>query len=185
MVDEILADEKKGGHVEVYIDDILVHMPDQEMNRYWVKRVLQKLKENQLFCREEKCSFKKDQVEFLGMEITSGTVKVSKRKVEAITKEEPPTNKMGVRRFLGLTNYHQCFIKDFSRKARPLHDLTWDVPFIWNQECKDAFNLLKEALSMSPVLALPRDQWKFQLETDASGVATGAILSQEQEDGTY
>jgi hypothetical protein len=56
---------------------------------------------------------------------------------------------------------------------------------VWLQESEDAFELLKEALPTSLVLALPRDQGKFCLKIDASDVATGAVLSQEQEDGTY
>jgi hypothetical protein len=69
--------------------------------------------------------------------------------------------------------------------TRLLHDLTRDIPFKWTDKCQVSFNTLKKALSMSPVLALPRDQGKFQLETDASDIVTGAVLSQEQEDGTF
>jgi hypothetical protein len=79
--------------------------------------------------------FKKDRVEFLGMEVSLGTIRVSEKKIKVIIREKPPTNKKGVRQFLGLTNYHCRFIKDYSKKARPLHDLTWDIPFVWTDEC--------------------------------------------------
>jgi hypothetical protein len=46
MVDEVLAKEKNSGHVEVYIDDILIHTEDLKTNRYWTGRVLTKLEEN-------------------------------------------------------------------------------------------------------------------------------------------
>jgi hypothetical protein len=50
MVDEVLAEEKIGGHIIIYINDILIHTQDLEQNRYWTRRVLTKLKENKLFC---------------------------------------------------------------------------------------------------------------------------------------
>jgi hypothetical protein len=110
MVDEILHDKRESSYIEVYMDDILIHTPDVEMNQVWVKRVLNKLEVNQLFCRKEKCVFEADKVEFLDMQLATGTVRVSPRKIEAILREKAPKMKKGVRRFLGLTNYNQKFI---------------------------------------------------------------------------
>jgi hypothetical protein len=185
MVDEVLATERNLGHVKVYIDDILVHTEDLKTNRYWTGRVLTKLEENQLFCRKEKCQFEKTEVEFLGVMLSPGRVGISPRKVTAIKNEEPPKNKKGIRRFLGITNYHRRFIKGYLEIARPLHELTKDVPFDWSESCNRAFQSLKEALITAPVLALPGDEGKFRLETDASDVATGAFLYQAQKDGPF
>jgi hypothetical protein len=185
MVDDILEEEHESGHVKVYVDDILIHTPDSETNCLWVERVLNKLKANQLFCRERKCQFEVDSVEFLGMKVAEGIVGISPLKVDTILREEPLKTKKGVRRFLGLTNYHRHFIKDYSWIARPLHDLTRDVPFAWTEECQQSFDGLKTVLTMSPVLALLRDEGKFCLETDVSDVTTRAVLLQEQEDGVY
>jgi hypothetical protein len=80
MVDEVLAKEKAGRHVIVYIDDILVHTQDLEQNQYWTRRVLTKLEKNCLFCWAQKCQFKVDEVEFLGVTIGQGTVQISKKK---------------------------------------------------------------------------------------------------------
>jgi hypothetical protein len=121
----------------------------------------------------------------LGVLLGPGRVGISPSKVAAIQNEEPPKTKRGIRRFLGITNYHRRFIKGYSAMARPLHELTKDVPFDWNEDCDRAFQSLKEALTMAPVLALPKDEGIFRLETDASDVATGAVLYQAQEDGTF
>ena len=58
-------------------------------------------------------------------------------------------------------------------------------PFQWTGECQKAFDDLRNLLVMSPVLAYPQfgDQKEFVLETDASKVGLGAVLSQKQEDG--
>jgi hypothetical protein len=58
MVDEILQEEKESGHVEVYIDNILVHIWDPESNQYWTGKVLAKLGENQLSVRKRSVSLK-------------------------------------------------------------------------------------------------------------------------------
>jgi hypothetical protein len=90
-----------------------------------------------------------------------GIVKISKKKTETITKEKPPMTKKGLRRFLGITNYHRKFIKGYSTIARPLHELTKDVPFNWTRECEEAFESLKEALVTAPVLTIPGDVGRF------------------------
>jgi hypothetical protein len=72
---------------------------------------------NKLFVREKKCSFEKPEVEFLGMIIRKGEVGVSPDKVEAILREKLPVTKKGVRHFLGITNYHRWFIKDYAKIA--------------------------------------------------------------------
>ena len=56
-------------------------------------------------------------------------------------------------------------------------------PYQWNSSCQDTFEQLKQKLVQAPVLAFLDFSKHFILETDASGVGLGAVLSQEQEDG--
>ena len=58
------------------------------------------------------------------------------------------------------------------------------MPFIWSPACKAAFEELKKRLVEAPVLVFPNFGRGFVLETDASGLGLGAVLAQEQEDGT-
>jgi hypothetical protein len=185
MIDDVLAQERNSSHIEVYVDDILVHMPDITSNQYWTGRVLSKLAEHHLHCWAEKCQSEKEEVEFLGVLLGEGSLKVSPGKVQAICDEKLPMNWKGVQRFLGITNYHWWFIKGYLTLARPLHDLTKDVEFVWSKECQEAFDGLKQALTTAPMLALLVKDGKFRLETDASDVVTGAVLYQEQKDGSY
>jgi hypothetical protein len=119
------------------------------------------------------------------MVIQKGQVGVSPDKVKVILEEKPLTTKKGIHCFLGITNYHQRFIKDYAKIARPLNELTKDVPFAWSEAQATAFDSLKQALISGPVLVLLRDKGHFQLETDALDVMTGAVLPQQQEDGMY
>ena len=52
--------------------------------------------------------------------------------------------------------------------------------FQWTEECETAFQSLKKALTSPPILAYPDEEVSFILDTDASGDALGAVLSQEQ-----
>ena len=65
-----------------------------------------------------------------------------------------------------------------------MHQLTHKgQPFLWTQSCNDAFHQLRKALSEAPVLAFPNPQLPFVLDTDASDVGIGAVLSQDGEQG--
>jgi hypothetical protein len=57
-----------------------------------------------------------------------------------------------------------------------------DVRFIWGLPQEDSFMKLKELVTSSPVLVLPDDDLLFRLEADSSGIATGAVLSQQSRD---
>ncbi len=86
-----------------------------------------------------------------------------------------------VQQFLGLASYYRRFIRDFARIAKPLHLLTErGRPFKWTGECATAFAELKSRLVSSPILAFPDHSLPFTLDTDASHVGVGAVLSQVQ-----
>ena len=76
-------------------------------------------------------------------------------KVEAVTSWPTPKNLKEVRGFIGFANFYRQFIKDFSKIARPLHDLTKkDTPFLWGPKQKEAFDTLKSAFTSQPILAV-------------------------------
>ena len=58
------------------------------------------------------------------------------------------------------------------------------MKFQWNSQCQDAFDKLKERLVSSPVLAYPKNDVTYILDTDASLFGVGAILSQKDETST-
>nr|GFA54103.1 reverse transcriptase domain-containing protein [Tanacetum cinerariifolium] len=76
--------------------------------------------------------------------------------------------------------YHR-FIKDFSKIARPMTRLLEkDAPFIFSQECVDAFQTLKRKLTEVPILIASDWDMSFELMCDASDFAIGAVLGQRQ-----
>lgn len=104
----------------------------------------------------------------------------------AITEWPTPRKVKEVQSFLGFGNFYRKFIKDFSAIARPLYDLTkkgnqWE----WTTECEESFQTLKRAFVTAPVLIMPDKEKPFRVETDASGFATGGVLSQQDENGDW
>ena len=83
--------------------------------------------------------------------------------------------------FLGFANFYRQFIKNFSHMVKPLNELKGKKEWKWGEEQQNAFEELKEKITSQPVLALPKREGKFWVETDASGHAIGGVLSQEQD----
>ena len=102
-------------------------------------------------------------------------------KVERVSNWPVPESSGEVKSFLGLASYYRRFAPGFARIARPLYQLTEPTKdFEWTNECQQAFDQLKELLTFSPVLAYPKQEGLFILDTDASNHGIGAVLSQEQ-----
>ena len=79
-------------------------------------------------------------------------------------------------------NFYRRFIKDFSKITKPLCSLLEkDVKFEFTKECEDAFNTLKAKLSSSPIIVAPDWDAPFEIITDASDFAVGAVLGQRRE----
>ena len=90
-----------------------------------------------------------------------------------------PKSATEVRSFLGGAQYWRKFIANFSLIAAPLHALTGlNKVFQWGGKHHKAFDTLKEKISTAPVLALPDLQRPFEIQTDASDYAMGAVLTQ-------
>lgn len=88
-----------------------------------------------------------------------------------------------IRSFIALVGYYQRFIKDFSKIAKPLFDLTKkDVKFEWGPAQEESFEILKQRLCEAQILQFPDINKKFTPTTDASDDAVGAVLSQEKDE---
>ncbi|GJV10940.1 retrotransposon-related protein [Tanacetum coccineum] len=108
------------------------------------------MRTNSLFAKKSKCVFAVDQVEYLGYVISAKGVSTDPSKIEA------------------MKNW----------RHQPLSNLLKKNAFHWSTDAQIAFENLKEAMIQTPVLALPKFEAEFVVETDASGISLGAVLQQ-------
>jgi hypothetical protein len=171
--------------VMVYLDDILIFSRTLEEHKEHVHQVLQRLQDAKLLVEPKKSKFHTQQVEYLGLTIEPGRVRMQDSKIEAVKDWPRPQNVKDVRGFLGFTNYYRRFIKNYSKIASPLTDLTKgkgsDIQ--WNDKTEQAFQRIKEAILEEPILAMPDPDREFEVETDASDFAIGGQLGQRDSEG--
>ncbi|GJZ07602.1 reverse transcriptase domain-containing protein [Tanacetum coccineum] len=166
--------------VEVFMDDFFVfgNSFDNFLNN--LDKMLQRCKDANLVLNWEKCHFMVKEGIVLGHKVSYAGFEVDKAKINVISKLPPLTNIKGIRSFLGHAGFYRCFIKDFSKTARPLTKLLEkDIPFKFNDECHKAFNSLKEKLTCTPVIVSPNWNLPFERMCDASDFAVRAVLGQK------
>ncbi|GJV62844.1 reverse transcriptase domain-containing protein [Tanacetum coccineum] len=106
-------------------------------------------------------------------------IEVDRAKIDVIAKFPYLTNVKGVRSFLGHAGYYRRFIKDFSMIFKSMTQLLMkDAKFDFSDDCKKAFNILKEKLTSTPIIISPNWNVPFKLMCDASDFAVGAVLGQ-------
>lgn len=165
----------------IFMDDILIHSATKEENEKTVKLVLEILQKNNLTVKLSKCEFYKDKLEYLGMIVGKGQVKMDPKKLKVVSEWPVPTKKKELQSFLGFCNFYRRFIQDYSKVTRLLYDLTKLGEWSWNAKAQEAFITLKSLLTAAPILQIPTDEDPFRLECDASDFTLGAVLSQKQE----
>jgi transposase InsO family protein len=181
----VLKDRLNRG-VYVFVDDILLYSRTEEEHLELIDWVLSRLEEKGYFAHVGKCEFMRSEVNFLGHVVSREGVSMQQHKVKDVREWPTPQSPTDVRRFLGLAGFYRRFVRDFAGIARPLTDLTrtevkkrWQ----WGDREQVAFDTLKRQLTEAPVLAHPDPLKQWSVQTDASGFAIGAVLSQQQEDG--
>ena len=167
-----------------FLDDILIFSRTEEEHLQHLRMVLTRLRDQELYVKPSKCAFMQREVAFLGHRIGADGLRVAPDKISAVQQWPTPRNVTDVRSFTGLTNFYRRFVKDYSRIALPLTELTKEsVPWQWGAEQQQAFDALKAALCSPPVLLVPDQSKPFVLNTDACKYAIGGTLQQDHGNG--
>ncbi|KMQ86489.1 krab-a domain-containing protein [Lasius niger] len=165
----------------VYLDDIIIFGKDFIEMFKNLEEVFLRLQKANLKINPKKCLLLQRNVKYLGHVVSEQGITTDPEKITAVKDWPIPHTKKQLRSFLGFCSYYRKFVRGFSSIAKPLFALTENqIKFIWNDECNSAFEKLKLMLSSSPVLSFPKGEGQFILDTDASNIGIGAVLSQIQ-----
>jgi len=164
--------------VVVYLDNILIYSDDITQHRKHVKEVLKRLQKAGLYAKAEKCEFHLDSIEYLGYVLSPSGLTMSNAKVKTIQEWPEPKKIKDIQSFLGFANFYRCFIFNYSDIVIPLTWLTRkDTPWNFDDNCRKAFNTLKQAFTSAPILTHWVPDVQLIVETDASDYTLAAILS--------
>ena len=138
------------------------------------------MKELDLHLKIKKCKFGVSQINYLGMVLSPGQIKMDQIKLNGIKQWPTPKTMKDVRSFMGFTNFYRKFIGNYLNIARPLIDLTKkNEPWNWNDACENVFNQLKNIFMKEPVLQLPDLTKPFAITADASKYTSGVLLQKD------
>lgn len=119
------------------------------------------------------------EISFLGHKVGGQGIGAMEEKVQVVTDWPTPTNQKQLKSFLCLASYYRRFLRSFACIAAPLFQLLQkDREFVWTEQCQVAFSGLQHALYEALVLSTADPASPLILDTDASGLGVGGVLSQ-------
>ena len=179
--------------VVVYLDDILIFSRNEKEHEEHVRAVLEKLREEKLFCRKHKCEFGTRRVEYLGHMVGPNGVEMNADKVRAVQEWPIPKTRKELKSFLGLAGYYRRFIKHYAQRAHGMSELLKGdsskavsqrpLGDAWTKQAQASFVDIKAAMTKSPCLAIADPDLPYKVYTDSSAFGTGAVLLQDQGKG--
>ncbi|KAH9247948.1 hypothetical protein BASA81_014407 [Batrachochytrium salamandrivorans] len=171
--------------VLVYLDDIVVYSDNLEDHKEHVRQVLQILKDNNLFCKAEKCHFYQTEIKYLGYIISPNGTSMDPSKISAVQDWPAPKKVRELQVFLGFTNFYRALVSGYSDITCHLTKLLKkDCSIFLGPEQEASFKKLKDAFARPGFLAHPNDEQPFILETDASDFAISGVLHQHDQTNT-
>ena len=168
----------------IYMDDLAIGAHSTADLDHKVRLILKRFRNLNLSLKLSKCEFGKMEIKFLGMIVGHGCIHMDPAKLSAIATWPPPKSVKAVCALLGFCKFYRKFIPGFSNIVTPLTALTHkNFPWVWETSQQAAFSTLLLHFQNAPVLHLPDTQQPFVVMTDASLLASGGVLMQQDDNG--
>ena len=167
-------------------DDMIIWAKDQQEHDENLWTLLQRLEKHEFKLNHKKCIFSTDQVLFVDNILSSNSITPDNKNMIAIQKIAVPTSISELKSFLGIINYVDCYIPNFSRTPEPLWQRTKkEVSVTWTTEQQTAFDSIKALLTNAESMTYYNPTAQIKIIVDANPVVIGAILTQKQLNSTF
>ena len=170
---------------EVYLDDVIIYAPTEELLLERLKLVLERFREKGMTLNPQKCTMCVPEVEYCGHLLDKDGIHFERSKLDSILNFKRPETQQQLRAFLGLANWFRDHVANHSRLVRPLHALLKGYSkhqrINWTQELLQVYEDTKKAVHECPKLFFLDDISPIYLHTDASQYGMGAYLFQVRE----
>ena len=183
FIDRVLADLP---FVRAYIDDIVVFSPDVPTHLEHLRSIFSRLNDFGLVVNDSKSAFFLHSVQFLGFEISPQGFRHAEKCVPKLQNLRPAKNRKELQKLMGTIGFYRNHVPGIADTLAPLtHLLSPSTPFVWEDRHTQALNVVKEALVSRNFLYRIKTHQPFQMYTDASQEAIGAVLLQDDKHVGY
>ena len=176
----------------VYLNDILIYSSDSAHHWRDVRKVLERLRDYQLYVNLKKCRFVITEVEFLGFIVFTKKVRMNEKRVRIIKEWFKSTTYRELQVFLNFVNFYRRFIHRYSKIAEPLISLLKNSKvekksgsFEWPESAKLAFRHLCDIFIFTSLFCHYNSKKKVRMKTDSFNFAIAGTLSQQNDDGNW
>jgi hypothetical protein len=170
--------------IEVYVDDMIAKSKDEESHILSLRKLFERLRKYQLKLNPVKCTFGVKSGKLLGFVVSDKGIEVDPDKVKAIQDMPAPKTEKEVRSFLGRLNYIARFISQLTVTCESIFRLLRKKnPGIWDEDCQEAFDKIKQYLQKSPLLVPPVHGRPLILYLTVIELGMVCVLGQQDESG--
>ena len=167
------------------VDDILITAPTDQLHMSRVREVLKRLEEAGFRCKWEKSEFMQESVIYIGHQVNREGIHPCQNKVETLVNAPYPKNQAELISFLGAVNYYSRYLPKLATVIEPLNALRGQkTAWRFGVKEKESFDKLKALLTLDQVLAFYDPNLPLRIDTDASSVGLGVVMSHVYPDGS-
>lgn len=174
----------------VYLDDVLVASRDPQEHKEHLRAVFTRFREYGLKIKVSKCVFGVPEIDFLGHNISGAGMKPKTDRIQAIIDFPQPTSVRQTQRYVGMINFYRRFVPKLAEIIAPIDShiasfkssrskrVVEKETFYWPENCASAFVQSKTALANATLIVYPASNVQYNITSDASDTAVGAVLQQ-------